>query len=310
MCPIVGGQFFAVNGSETFSLADLKVPGTCKWETEEDEGWWEADSMQPGMEFIRAFRTDYLAQDKVYTYITEGYIKQNFFESDPDPDLTDYQWAIGWWLNDSTYDYLNAIENHYTEMKVDESKVTFKNGTAFVGNFFDTHDMKIQSSGAVATKPFGYESDFTVCPIIGNQLPVAIDLSDVTVPGTCKWETEEDEGWWEADSMQPGMEFVRFFRTDYLAQAKAYTYITEGYIKQNFFESDPNPDLTDYAWAIGWWENDSTYDYLEAIENHYTEKKVTAPVEIKAGYGFICNVFDTHNLVFNFPSALDVPSKK
>ena len=125
------------------------------------------------------------------------------------------------------------------------------------------------------------------------------------------WETEDEEGWWEFDTMSPGSEAIRLFNTLAFRQEAAYTYISEAFlVEMTGQDEEPEPDISDVAWAIGWWKFEASYPYTDAIDNHDPDKmKVTGPVPVKAGSGFVGNFSTGHSLKINFPGALSVPSK-
>ena len=282
------------------------------WETEDEDGWWEFNTMTPGSESIRLFNTLAFREDASYTYISEAFLVElTGQDEEPEPDLSDVAWAIGWWKFELGYDYGEAIENNDPDHMKVTADVTFPNGTAFFGNFSTGHDLKIITSGEVKQQPFAIETNEGKNPLIANQLPIDIDLSDISIPGTMKWETEDEDGWWELDTMTPGSESLRVFKPSAFVEDASYTYVSEAFLVElTGQDEDPNPDVSDVAWAIGWWKFELGYDYGEAIENNDPDKmKVTGPVLVKAGSGFVGNFSTGHSLKINFPGALSVPSK-
>ena len=135
--PIVGGQFFACNGGTTFNLAEFKVPGSKEW----DEGEWACEYMNPRLEFIRVLNTSSLADVARYTYISEEYIIDALdLVEEPNPDISEYAWAIGWWrypTSGTAPKYAEIIENGDTtsEYYLGNTAVPINAGYGFIGNF-------------------------------------------------------------------------------------------------------------------------------------------------------------------------------
>ena len=317
--PIVGGQFFACNGGTTFNLADFKVPGTKEWS--EEDGEWSCEYMTPGTEFIRVLDTTSLADTARYTYISEEFIIDNIGDlcEEENPDISEYAWAIGWWrcpLSGATPKYADIIEDgdKTSEYYIGDAPINFPNGTTFVGNFAKK-PRQLVSSGAVAINTFSFSTASAKAPVFGNQLPVSIDLSDLSVPGTKEW--SEEDGEWSCEYMTPGTEFIRVLDTTSLADVARYTYISEEFIIDNIGDlcEEEEPDLTPYAWAIGWWRcplTGATPKYADIIEDDDKTSEYylgNTAVPINAGYGFVGN-FAKKVRNINFPSAINVPSKQ
>ena len=88
-----------------------------------------------------------------------------------------------------------------------------------------------------------------------------------------------------------------------------YTYISDGFLEDNVDDWDGS------KWAIGWWKHDTPKNILNAISKYQGGEFPSGLVRkgeeiIKAGRGFIGEFYKTHSLKFNFPSAIDLPSKK
>ena len=278
--------------------------------------------MNPRAEFIRVLNTSSLADVARYTYISEEYIIDNIGDlcDEENPDLSEYQWAVGWWRFPTTTtmgpDYADIIENGDTtsEYYIGSTPITFANGTTFIGNFANGKARNIVSCGAVALNTFAYSTAGAKAPVFGNQLPVDVDLSDLSVPGAKEW----DDGW-DCQYMNPRAEFIRVLDTSSLADVARYTYISEEYIIDNIGDlcDEEEPDLSPYAWAIGWWRFPTTTtmgpDYAEIIEDGDTTSEYylgNTAVNIKAGYGFIGNFANGKVRNVYFPSATNVPSKQ
>lgn len=318
---MVGAQFFRCDGADTFSLADLSVPGTRVWDdSDPTDMYWDCNYMIPGIEYIREFETGVLKQKKAYTYVSEEYLVDNFAsdEKDPTETIADYRWAIGWWENDTAKNILTAISKGQTDKKLDDASITFNNSLCFIGQFGKNHAIRLVSNGEVKVNTFAFESNRTPYPIFGNQLPVDIDLTDIAVPGTRKWDNSDPtDMYWDCAYMVPGLEYIRLFNTTVLSQRAAYTYVSEEYIVDNFASDEPEPDdiIDQYRWAIGWWKNDTAKNILSAISKYkggeYPAGLVRKGEEIiKAGRGFVGQFGTSRSLKFIFPSAIDLPSKK
>ena len=284
--PIVGAQFLTVGDTTgEFDLSMLSVPGTYV-----DD---EYDYMEPRSEWIRVLDTDSSATLAEYTYISREYIIDNVDDEDPD----EYAWAIGWWKHDSSARYDKLIGNEDDTLKV-KTAVKFPNGTAFLGKFSSGHSLRLVSNGEVVVCSTAFLTDEASAPLFVNFLPVDIDLADITVPGTCV----DDE----YDYMEPRSEWIRDLDWDSSATLHEYTYISREYIIDNVDDEDPD----EYAWAIGWWQHDSSARYDKLIENEDDTLKIKTAVPVKAGTGFLGVFSSGHSLSITFPSAMDVPSKK
>ena len=288
--PIVGAQFLTVGDTTgEFDLSMLSVPG---WF---DEGEGEYIYMDPRSEWIRVLDSDTSATKAEYTYISREYIIDNVDEDDPDQ----YSWAIGWWQHDSSARYDKLIEGEDDTLKV-KTAVTFPNGAAFLGVFSSGHSLRLVSNGEVVVCSTAFLTDEATAPLFVNFLPVDIDLSDITIPGFF------DEGEDEYVYMDPRSEWIRDLDWDTSATKAEYTYISREYIIDNVDEEDPDQ----YAWAIGWWQHDSSARYDKLIEGEDDTLKIKTAVPVKAGTGFLGVFSSGHSLSVTFPSALDVPSKK
>ena len=231
--PIVGAQFLTVGDTTgEFDLSMLSVPG---WF---DEGEDEYVYMDPKSEWIRVLDPDSSATLYEYTYVSREYIIDNVDDENPD----DYAWAIGWWQHDSTVNYKKTIQNEDDTLKV-KTAVKFANGTAFLGKFSSGHSLRLVSNGEVVVCSTAFLTDETSAPLFVNFLPVDIDLSDITIPGSGDGDVVD------FDYMDPKSEWIRDLDWDSSATLHEYTYVSREYIIDNV--DDENPD--DYAWAIGWW---------------------------------------------------------
>lgn len=118
--------------------------------------------------------------------------------------------------------------------------------------------------------------------------------------------------------MAPGSECIRVLNTTSLADVARYTYISEEFIIDNVGDlcEEEEPDLTPYAWAIGWWRyplSGSTPKYADIIEDGETTSEWflgNTAVPINAGYGFVGNFAAGKIRNVYFPSATNVPSKQ
>ena len=156
-------------------------------------------------------------------------------------------------------------------------------------------------------------------PIVGGQFfacngGTTFKLNDFKVPGSKEW----DEGEWDCQYMSPGTEFIRVLDTGSLADVARYTYISEEFIIDNIGDlcEEENPDLSEYAWAIGWWRFPTTTaigpDYASIIEEGDKTSEYylgNTAVPINAGYGFVGNFARNVRNIY-FPSATNVPSKQ
>ena len=140
-------------------------------------------------------------------------------------------------------------------------------------------------------------------------------LQDLAIPGTRNW--EYDEGWyWNCDAMNPGIEYIRVFDTSVLKEIAAYTYVSENYIISKLgFEEVENPDISEYAWAIGWWKYESGVKHVNVIKAgkdsaDAVRLQIREPVTLPAGYGYICKFSSKHERKIYFPGATSVPSKQ
>ena len=143
-------------------------------------------------------------------------------------------------------------------------------------------------------------------PIVGAQFLTVgdttgeFDLSMLSVPGSGDGDDVD------FDYMDPKTEWIRVLDPDSSATLHEYTYVSREYIIDNV--DDENPD--DYAWAIGWWQHDSTVNYKKTIQNEDATLKIKTAIPVKAGTGFLGVFSSGHSLSITFPSAMDVPSKK
>lgn len=274
--------------------------------------------MVPGNEFLRVFGTDLLGQVAAYTYISENYlIDMKELYEDQDPDVSEYAWAIGWWKNEPGTSYSKIIKKGPSDadairLRITED-ITFPNGTGFVGNFTKGHAIDIVTQGGVAIETFAFENNGAHCPIFVNQLPVDITLQDISVPGYRKWGKGE---WAELEFLVPGNEFFREFGVESVGQVAAYTYISENYLidMEELYE-DEEPDVSKHAWAIGWWKYEPGTSYSKIIKKGQSDAdairlRVTEPITVKAGRGFVGNFTKGHNIQVYFPGATSVPSKQ
>lgn len=260
--------------------------------------------MRPGIEYIRVFKKNVLSELATYVYISENYLIQSFQEEVAVPNVDEYKWAIGWWKSVPAHNYAKDIADHKDDLMVKED-VVFDDCQCFIAQFATDHNIKIQTSGAVSIETFGYDAQKAPYPMFGNQLPVDIDINDISVPGSRSW---EEDSYWDCVFMRPGIEYIRIFNTDKLTEKATYVYISENYLVQMFQEEVAEPDVSAYAWAIGWWKSVPAHNYAKDIADHKDDLMVKEPVTIKAGTGFIGQFATDHNLIFNFPSAIELPS--
>ena len=145
----------------------------------------------------------------------------------------------------------------------------------------------------------GVESDNHKAPIIGAMFkPIAgtgtYDLRSLSIAG-------EDGD----DYADPGSEFIRVLDPNSLANAARYTYISREWMVDNF-DDDSDEYIDQFAWAIGWWVNDSSVDYQEIIEQDNdttSELRLTTDVPVPSGMGFIGSFSNAHSLNITFPRA-------
>ena len=285
LSPVFGGVFAPVNGGTTYDLRDCQIVG--------DAG----DYCAPGMEYLRVLDPNSLATTVRYTYVSREWMADNF-DDDSDEYLSQFEWAIGWWVNDSSVDYQEIIEQEKdttSELKV-RSAINITVGTAFIGSFSNAHALRLVASGSVQLASSAVATGENLSPMINNPLPVDTTLFAMTITG------EEDSG----DYCAPGMEYLRVLNPNSLATTVRYTYVSREWMVDNF-DDDSDEYIDQFAWAIGWWVNDSSVDYQEIIEQDKdttSELRLTTDVPVPSGMGFIGSFSNAHSLNVNFPKAL------
>ena len=111
-------------------------------------------------------------------------------------------------------------------------------------------------------------------------------LSRITVSG----ETDDD-------FMSPGNEYLQVLNPNGSAVIARYTYVSEAFLKDEFED-----DWEDYAWAIGWWNNDrNIVTYINAGNSEQQIKRGDVPL---APGAFFLGKLGGNGLNFNFPAAL------
>ena len=278
-------MFVPVGGGATYDLSMLTVP-----ELRDGEGELE-DYMDPSGECLRVLDPNSSATTARYTYISAGYLEDNV------DDWEEHLDAIGWWKYEFGYAYNEAIMDGDFSKKV-KGAVPIANGVAFLGDFSNGHSISLLSNGEVVTVPTKFETDENLAPIFVNYLPVALKLSDLTVP-----ELRDGDGELE-DYMDPSGECLRALNPNSSATIGRYTYISAGYLEDNVDDWEEHLD------AIGWWKYEFGYAYNEAImEGDFSMKlKDDEIIDIAAGDGFLGDFSNGHSIGIAFPSALAVPS--
>ena len=278
--PLMGAMFLPISGASTYDLRECKIIG-------------DGEYCDPGMEYLRVLNPNSLANTARYTYISKEWMLDNFTYDDPE-ELDQFAWAIGWWIYDPDADYQEIIEDDNDQgnaLRV-TSAINIGVGTAFVGNFFNTHSLSLVSNGSVPVTSTAIATGENRAPMIANIRPVATSLFNMTISG-------DDE----SEYCDPGMEYLRVLNPNSLANLARYTYISLEWMLDNFTYSDP-AELAQFAWAIGWWTYDPDADYQEIIEDDNDQDnplRLTVDVPVPAGMGFIGNFFNTHSLNVNFP---------
>ena len=285
LAPIVGAMFVPVAGGETYDLSMLTVP-----ELRDSDGELE-DYMDPSSECLRVLDPNSTLTKARYTYISAGYLEDNV------DDWEDHLDAIGWWEYEAGYPYNEAIMGGDFSKKI-KGAVPIANGMAFLGDFSNGHSVSLISNGEVLTVPTQFETSENLAPLFVNYLPVALKLSDLTVP-----ELRDGDGELE-DYMDPSSECIRALNANSTLTIGRYTYISAGYLEDNV------DDWEDHLDAIGWWEYEFGYAYNEAIMDGDFSKKLTEDqiIDIVAGDGFLGDFSNGHSVGIAFPSALAVPS--
>ena len=278
----VGSLFFPVSEGTTFNLLDMTVAG---------DG--EDDYMDPGTEYVRHLDPATTDDDGAFTYVSKAWMFDNGI---CDEDTFDeFAWAIGWWEYDGSYDYEDFVKSHDDEHKVkNRSEVEYPMGTALLGNF-DGNNLRFRSSGAVIQATTEFRDDGNMFPLFINYLPVEIDLNDIEVAGDA-----EDE------YMDPGTEYVRHLDPATTDDDGAFTYVSKAWMFDNGICDEDTFD--EFAWAIGWWEYDGSYDYEDFVKSHDDEHQIKDAFPLAPGFNFLGN-FDGNNLRIRFPNPVALPAK-
>ena len=127
------------------------------------------------------------------------------------------------------------------------------------------------------------------------------------------WVPDGDDSYWNCDYIEPTLEYIRIFYPNALRQKEAYTYISRPYLVLiKGADIDPEPDISDIEWAIGWWKYDPNafYDELILADEPDDSLQVKEPVTFAPGAGFFGYFFDSHSVRINFPAATDVKPKE
>ena len=135
----------------------------------------------------------------------------------------------------------------------------------------------------------GRETEENLAPIVGAMF-VAVgggetyDLSALSIP-----EIRDEEGEL-LDYLDAGTECIRVLDPNSSATTARYTYISAGYVEDNV------GDVADYPDAIGWWNYEAGYDYVEAIADGDYSKKITGAVPIANGTAFLGDFSNGHSV--------------
>jgi hypothetical protein len=222
-----------VNNASEFKLGDIKATGTV----------YQEDSIQ----FIDPV-TSVIDPTKVYTYygVSDGAV-----EGEDD----------GWY----TFDPTGAIEERYA------NEDTFPAGTAFLANFYTSHNPTLTCAGQVMIGDVVIDTkvgdNYVAYMYIANPFPSDITLGSIVPTGTV----------YQEDTIQ----FINP-NTSVIDPEKVYTYygVSDGAIAG---EDD------------GWY----TFDPNGVMEERFANGDT-----LKTGDGFLCNCYTSHKVKFTFKAVV------
>ncbi len=125
-------MFAPVNGGSTYDLRDCQIVGDTD------------DYCDPNAEYLRVLNPNSLATTIRYTYVSKEWMADNF-NDDSDEYLAQFEWAIGWWIFDSSVDYQEIIEddNDTSSALRLTTDVPIPSGMGFIGNFSSGHSLNV-----------------------------------------------------------------------------------------------------------------------------------------------------------------------